>query len=156
MSFFWLRTFLAIATLLSTAIGADPSPEATAEKRLREILGEKSFERDTIFGGRLKFIDTTDRMDVRYEQYRLFGELSSRATREAVRVLAAFLSDERHTYSPGDDYGSNPLCSDAASALDRIQSKHPEITPNAPKTGKLAAWRVWWAANKTNYEQKPK
>ena len=156
MSCFLLRTFLAIAAFLSTAIGADPSPEATTEKRLREILGVKSVERDTTYGGRLKFIDTTDRMDVRYEQYRLFGSLERLATREAVKVLAGFLSDERHTYSPGDDYGSPPLCDDAATALFVIQHKHPEITPNAPKTTAVAPWRVWWTANKAKYEQKPK
>jgi hypothetical protein len=170
------RAFLVL--LLSSALtaGGEPSLEQKAEKRLHEILGTRSIQKHTRFGMDLTMIDIPDssRMEVRLEQYRLFHELARIGTREAVRVLALFLNDERYIYEPGEDYGSPTISSDAEAALSIIQHKHPESAPGAPskptdpndtkawmkywqsnKGGSIDAWRRWWTANKTAYQKKP-
>ncbi len=124
----------------------------------------------------LTMIDISDssRMEVRSEQYQLFNELARIGTREAVRVLAHFLSDERYIYEPGEDYGSPTIASEAERALSIIQHKHPESVLGAPskptdpndtkawmkywqtnKGDSINAWRRWWTASKTAYEKKP-
>ena len=153
--------------------GAELSFEQTAEKRLREILGTKSIEKDTRHGGRLTMIDVPDssREEVHSELWRLFLSLERLATRDAVRVLANYLNDDRHVYEPGSDYGSATIAEEAERALGAIQREHSNIVPGAPWSGalaapfdskvwsewnnsksRIAAWRKWWAENKASYE----
>ena len=172
------RSLVGLLLLPMVTAGADMSPELTAEKRLHEVLGTKSIEKDTRYGGRLTLIDVPEssRDEVWGEWARLVRGLERLATRDAIRVLAGFLDDERHIYEPGSDYGSATIAHCAISSLAIIRREHPKNIPGAPSPARapdtfnskawsawmeskdrlrINAWRKWWAANKASYEQAP-
>jgi hypothetical protein len=169
------HSILGLLLLSLVAAGAELSFEQTAEKRLREILGTQSIQKDTRHGGRLTMIDVPDssREEVHSELSRLFLGLRRLATRDAVRVLAGFLNDDRYIYDPGSDYGSATIAEEAERALDAIHREHSSIVPGAPWPDRapdpsdskawsewvkskdrlrIDAWRKWWAKNKASYE----
>jgi hypothetical protein len=89
------------------------------------------------------------RGEIRAEQVKLFGTLMRFGTREAVRVLASYLDDNRYIYEPGCDYGSAPISEDAAAYLAQLLRERPELpgTRSAPQN-----LRKWWETNKAAYE----
>jgi hypothetical protein len=81
---------------------------------------------------------------------KLFATLVRCGTREAVRVLASYLDDNRYIYEPGCDYGSSPIASDAAWSLRTILQSRPEL-PGASALAREGL-REWWKTNKAAYE----
>jgi hypothetical protein len=119
--------------------------------RLRALLPPGGIERDTVRGRRIKLVAIPDerRQETRLDQYAIFLTLERLATDEAIRVLAEFLSDDRHTYEPGSDYGSPSLAQDAGAALAGIQ--RVRNLRGAPGNAEPGAWQQWWADNRKNY-----
>jgi hypothetical protein len=170
-----IQRIIGLLLLSMVAAVADPSFEQTAEKRLHSILGTQSIQKDTRYGGRLTMIHIPDssREKVHLEMVRLFRGLIRLGTRDAIRVLAGFLGDERYVYEPGSDYGSTTIAHKAARALEDIRDEHPNSLPGAPLPGKgpddpsdseavrewsksydrlrIDAWRKWWTTNKASY-----
>ena len=97
-------------------------------------------------------IDVPDRLrgQIRDAQVRLFATLVRCGTREAVRVLASYLDDNRYIYEPGCDYGSSPIASDAAGSLKAVLRNRPEL-PGASALAREGL-REWWKTNKAAYE----
>jgi hypothetical protein len=121
-----IRRIVGLFLLSMAAAVANPSFEQTAEKRLHAILGTQSIQKDTRHGGRLTMIHIPDssREKVRLEMSRLFRGLIRLGTRDAIRVLAGFLDDERYVYEPGSDYLSATIAYQAARALEDIRDEH--------------------------------
>jgi hypothetical protein len=150
-----IRIFLIIIALgAGSMVGAEKSPEEISE-RLHKILGTNSFERSTMFGDRRKFIDSIDRDDINFEHYWLLHDLRRLGTRSAVRVLASFLSDDRHTYSPTLCYGAATVGERSAQVLHYMAETRPDLLRNTPDTLNVTAWRSWWTTSKDQFSQGP-
>ena len=175
------RFIIGLLLLPMVSAFAELTQEQKAENRLHEILGTQSILKDlrygdpSRYGARLLMIDVPDgsRHSVLLQTHRLFHNLSKLGTRDAVRVLAGFLDDNRYVSEPGSDYGAMTIAEQAWDALDAIRREHPNSVPGAPSLApphdsddgkvwdewfesvyrlRVDAWQRWWIANKESYD----
>ncbi len=173
------RCTIGLLLLFSVTAGGEPSSEQIGEIRLREILGTRSIQKDTRHNGRLTMIDVPDefRSKIYGEFIAVLNDLRARSTRDAVRVVAGLLDDDRYVREPDNNNTNTYTIAEAAEVvLFNIQRENPSVVPGAPSPAKApdhgdrkayeewlnssdrfqrAAWRRWWAENKQSYELAP-